>query len=227
LAWFFSWWPPGSQNILSFLLVLVGAGQLYILAKSIPLARKAADAAKKSADTQKEAMLKIERPHLLFENLKMVGFYLEPLKDSEVKPSLEEIRRRMEAPRYPTVSYQLKNYGKSPAWIMRWSIQFNAATQLPLQPHYDEKRIIGYAVPARGTGQGECPFRPIGMTYEQWMAILIPNSFLFVYGFIEYSDIFKEAPHKSGFCYKWIAPTTIFPEGYWEPVGPESYWYYT
>jgi hypothetical protein len=49
-----------------------------------------------------------------------------------------------------------------------------------------------------------------------------------VYGFVEYSDIFKENPsHKMGFCWRWTRPSGFFgPEGYWEPSGNDSYWYY-
>jgi hypothetical protein len=185
------------------------------------------EATKESADTQKQAMLDIERPQLLFENLKLFGFYSDARKESDPPLSFEEIKRRAEAPKYPCVTYRLKNYGKSPAWIKRWAISFKAFPQLPLVPIYEAQPVIGYAIPSGEDSPGECPFRPIGMTYAQWMQVLAGQLHLFVYGFVEYGDIFKATiPHKAGYCWKWIVPNTLAPGGYWEPSGPDSYWYY-
>jgi hypothetical protein len=189
--------------------------------------QRSAKAAEKSVDTQRQAMLTVERPHLLFENPKLFGFSPEPPKDSDPKLPFDEYKKRVEAPTYPSVTYRVKNYGKSPAWITKWAVSFKSIDQLPQIPAYEEQKVIGFAIPAGEAFPQESMLQPVGLSYNQRMRILERKERLFIYGFIEYTDIFKEIPHQMGFCWIWSGPSTFFgPDGIWEPSGPESYWYY-
>jgi hypothetical protein len=76
--------------------------------------QRSAKAAEKSVDTQRQAMLTVERPHLLFENPKLFGFSPEPPKDSDPKLPFDEYKKRVERRHIQVSLIESKTMGKAP-----------------------------------------------------------------------------------------------------------------
>jgi hypothetical protein len=70
--------------------------------------------------------------------------------------------------------------------------------------------------------QGESEFGERSAERDGEDLILQLQSHLFVFGFVEYKDIFNER-HKSGFAYRCIIPSTRFPEGMFETCDSPEY----
>lgn len=78
--------------------------QAAIQESTLTATKTAAEAAKKSADVAEKSVNSIERPHILIGNIK-----------SEVTKYLAD---NLESPGTPRLIFSLKNYGRSPAFIL-------------------------------------------------------------------------------------------------------------
>ncbi len=191
----------------TFLLVVVGGLQVWLLFGTLRATRKAADAAKMSAD----ALVDSDRAWLTFGEVKILD--LEPMPVGGT-------------PKIPGVQYGLQNSGKTPAWLLRWKAQFkklNSEEELPVDPQYGEAREFPNGVPIGPGG-----FRPESIALEgalseqEFTRVKRRELFLIFYAFAEYRDVFKRT-HRTRLCLVWNEPSGFDHYRGFRYGGPSNY----
>jgi hypothetical protein len=179
-------------------------------------------------DIAKRGLVDVERPHVLIENVRMGGFRMteeerrEHAATGNFRPSV-----------FPTIFFDIKNHGKSPAWVIAEVVRFMPAIALPLPPEYGAptRLVRGYAISPDEKVYGECRLEPTPeLTDDSRIQIVSGEMNLFVYGYVEYDDIFRDInlrPHRSAFCWQYIVGGGIDPGDRFVPSGPDAYWSYT
>jgi hypothetical protein len=202
--------------------------QVKALQEALVEARRTAEAAKKSADVAERALVDIERPHLLFENFKMGGFKKRIEGEEEMLKALSPVER-MAQPRILRVTYRIKNYGKSPAWVVSSVVRFKIAVpRLEGGPDYGRyPQFVGYVLPAGEERTAE-RFLEGGALTEEWRLRIVGGQAveLVVYGFVDYTDIFQRS-HRSAFAARYVVGGGSDPGDYFQPTGAALYWTYT
>jgi hypothetical protein len=196
------------------------------------IARDAAAAAQKSADVGERALVDMQRPHLILEKLTMHGYKARlPGEEESIKalPGVQKIT----FPRALRVTYQIKNYGKSPAWVTSAVMRFRIVVpRLEGPPDYGQRlpNFLGYILPPNEERFGE-RFLEGGSLTEEWRMRIVDGKAaeLVVYGFFDYTDIFNDnkPPHRSGFAYKYNVGGGSDPGDVFVPTGPAYFWIYT
>ena len=165
-------------------LAFIGFLQLVVFGLQAQQLRKTVTAAKESSD----ALMNIERPWLLITYL-----FVETGSD-----------RKM------TFGFQVKNFGKSPAWIKKMGGSFETLTQvsdLPKEPLYrhtaeDEGNVI-VVVPVTIDSESQRSFRVPhsgDSADSDWVRVVqTKDRKWFAYGFVVYEDIFGRT-HETRFC---------------------------
>ena len=121
---------------------------------------------------------------------------------------------------------RVANEGKTPAWITKMRLraqQFPSLKDIPTEPIYEggeTKHFDGEA--ALPPGASVAPLR-VGVDAHDFIAIRQGKSFLYVYGFIDYMDIYKR-PFGTRFCFLYHVPGGFnpIPEGF-VFGGPSAY----
>jgi len=149
------------------------------------------------AEQQEKSAQVIERAHLAFEDFKIVN----------------------EA-RGTAVSVSIKNYGRSHGRVTHAWVQITLA---PMQLDCAELKppSSGFfnpmpIAPNASDVPGLAPLRT-----DQWADVISKKRNLFVYGSVQYIDIFDKS-HASGFACQYIYPDDVF-----QPICVETHWYYT
>lgn len=197
-----------STNLPNLLLVLVGGAGLYfawntlkVIAVQTEATKKAAEAAKTSAD----ALMDIERPWLLvigpqFSNL--------PRENQEKGQPFQYVA---------TFAFNVKNYGRSPAWLIACGGTFNTIAtpiDLPLEPTYknhQEVELRGVVVtPSEESPAIRIPHsEDTTISNDDWRQVSEGQKALYVCGFLQYRDAFKRS-HETRFCYLWSVTSHSF-----------------
>jgi hypothetical protein len=128
------------------------------------------------------------------------------------------------------LTYRMRNYGRTLAWTKNITFQVVVADKFYLAqpPVYDNPTSTGakYLIPpnAHFDTFEQFPVQRFDLSSTQAKAILEGRQFLFVYGFIEYVDVF-ERQHISRFayCYRFKADAG---SDFREPVGFPEHWEY-
>jgi hypothetical protein len=225
---------------LTFLLVVVGGiyailtrcqlrtinRQATIANKALIETRKAANAAEKGADVTERALGLAERPHLIIHSFRIEGFKERIAEEVDSIRSLPEIERIV-APRIVRVTYILKNYGKSPAFIDRSVIRFRMVPVLPTPLEYGKfpNPVRGWIVPPIEERVG-CRYLEEGpLTEENRMRVVRGVAHLIVYGFADYLDILEKS-HRFAFGCRYIVGGGSDPGDRFEPIAQDEYWRY-
>jgi len=148
----------------------------------------AANAAKKSADVSEQAFTLSERPWVIAEdwNLERPNDF----RDTFI------------------VKFNLRNFGRSPAWITKLRAKFDiipAHTDFPVPPDYSSPLEVWHAdargkvIPPKESVSRSCPLErrhTVSFDYHAWE---MGEFYFFVYGIVEYED-FSGNPHVTAFC---------------------------
>ncbi len=121
---------------------------------------------------------------------------------------------------------RVDNAGRTPAWTVRMRLraqQFPSLKDIPPEPIYEgeeTKHFDGEA--ALPPGASVAPLR-VGVDAHDFTAIRQGKSFLYVYGFIDYMDIYKRS-FSTRFCFLYHVPGGFnpIPEGF-VFGGPSAY----
>jgi hypothetical protein len=168
------WWFNLFLVVFTFGLVVVGALQVWLLAGSLVETRKAADAAKKSADVAEETLRAGRRPWV-------------------VRLSMD-FRSPAPLERPVTVDLVMKNYGGEPAINTRITLNWRFSD--PDFPSQDDgwTAELGIIAPGEMHGLGI----PLDLKPEQRRRLFAYDVTLSVRGLIEYGDRYKTDPHYGG-----------------------------
>jgi hypothetical protein len=207
-------------GVLQFIALIVQAFVFWRTLKTVGRqtheTKKAADAAKKSAD----ALVNIERPWMMLETI-------------EPKPLWPLIFNRTK----PDIVVFFKNFGRTPAWIVESTFRFVLLEQtvlsLPLQYAETTRLPDGEPVPPGSRAVGiEVSLEISGesgrdLTDADIRAIEFGNSRLFLYGFVRYRDSFYEQTEEireTFFCLRyWVTPLgTSTAPARWIYYGPDG-----
>jgi hypothetical protein len=204
--------PPDSSawlfNLLlvvfTAMLVLVGAGQAYLFLHTLRATRKAADAAKQSADVTERALIDLEGP-----------FLYPVIEHDDIHTSTRALaiythQSSIVNPVHPIVSFKLKNYGRSPA--MLGSVSAVLFHGQPDDTHND--RLAGFAsemLIANGETSGSSIDRKMaeGIEREEYKSISAKTSRIFLRGSVIFFDVFGNR-YEQKFCLAWEISTHQF-----------------
>ena len=173
--------------------------QTTVLSESVAVAKKAADAAEKSAI----AAMGVAIPTLMLQEFTFV-----PREDRGLEDSLL----------WPTVMIAVKNYGQSAAIMRSFAVEF-ACGDLPSELrypsllHFDSGTAVETGEVFRLEEFGITSWR--GFSREEASAIAQDSKTLTVYGCVWYDDIFGSPTHKLVFA-KWGI--------HFEPDGKNTMW---
>jgi hypothetical protein len=185
-SWVEKWQDPVS--IFTGLLVLVTACQAYITRASLRDSKLAAEAANRSA----QLAVSIQVPRLVL------------FKLSIEEVGLGNFAAKLQSPKARVV---LKNYGKTPAFLESQALGIYVGLSLPEKPNYspfaydlEPENIV--EPNAQYTLEGIRPYHQP----EQISAIIEQQTFLWVYGYVQYKD-FLGARHITRFCKQMLLST--------------------
>jgi hypothetical protein len=179
--------------------------------------RTAADAGKVSAD----ALMNAERAHVMLESVQVVG-----IDEIAISASPQEGKIY--------IVYRMRNYGRTPAWTknVTFQTQLNDTDKsgLARPPIYDNptETLANYAIPPEGYYDTFDKFeiQNFLLSRDDARAIMASKKFLFIFGFVEYVDVFEpEKRHISRFayCYRFTVHKTPW---YNDPIGFPDHWEY-
>lgn len=184
------------QGALSFAgLILVGLTAYY--------AHKAWREAEKSVNTQERALAAASRPYLVSD-----GTILDDGRGAGTK----------------AFRFKLTNFGAGPAFVRRFYVGIIIDAELPAVPDYPHLWDVNFSVPPNGRfGSDDSRPTQIVITAEQSQDIVNGTRRVFVYGIVEYDDIWR-ANHRTRFAhalrlYATAASDTFVVAGdpaYWE-----------
>lgn len=184
----------------------IGADQSKDMQGWIAVADKSADAAKRSADS--------DRPHMLPAQFKISGMRGPVGDDGKIKSICE---------------FRFINYGRSPAFMKTFCFQDHIGHELPPIPTYGESIKISHIIAVNGwlgSVEGEVS-APIGISMPASDAadILVGRNNYFIFGYIEYEDVASQN-HKMRFAYSFDWGQGDMSERF-RPAGPDTYREYT
>jgi hypothetical protein len=178
-------------------------------ATQMRISRDAADAAKASA----QALIDGERPWVLVENLILL----------ELLP--------MEQNRPVQVRYEIQNYGKTPARLVRARTKFQMSNQMDGPPNPEIYQDAGGKIPQRIVPPMLEP-RLLNFAFlepdrylrmERIQAINNGDVYFWAYGFVAYRDTLgTDREYMTRFCYCYIVPPLMEPARFCL-AGPPEY----
>jgi hypothetical protein len=195
--------------------IIVGIGTLFVFIAQTKATKRAADAAYLNA----QAVINAERPWLLIP----VAEEFSEIKDP-ILPDAGDMR-------VASVSFNLKNFGKSPARIIEQKIGLfigEDSESVPNTYAYDSRGSLqeDYTFPQGAVIRTEATLEPGGYISLQGRAeVLASRRFLWLCGYCKYraaSDLGEGLVYESRFCYLWINNSTR-PKPFWIMRGPREY----
>jgi len=186
--------------VLNFALVLVtGVIAIYAVVQA-----NAGQASAKAAIKSYETVRDLERPWILAR--------MEPPDPDMTIPDSEWVK---DTSKKKELVYVIRNYGRSPAWVKKhWSgiKVLTNSSDLPDKPEYDPKQwtidinLSEFYEP--GKRRRNILSIPYGLVWE----LIERNRFLYIYGWIEYRDVWGDQ-HETHFSFFYHVPQT----GDWNP----------
>lgn len=187
-------------------LAVVGLIQIGFLIHADQIAAESARAAKQSAEAARlsvDSTINAERPNMLVSEYKIKNL-------RSANPSSKIV-----------ADYRITNYGRSPAFIKRTCVEIVISDgKIPPTPQYKfiKPSVIIIGPQLSLTSDDARMTIPI----EQRQAVINGVKKLYVFGFVDYTDVFKR-PHKSSFLYRYrVGKNEAADEII--AVGPEAYW---
>ncbi|MGA7674664.1 MAG: hypothetical protein WCA78_06405 [Rhizomicrobium sp.] len=186
-------------------LILTGV-QAFIFLLTLIFSIRAANAAKKAADVADRALTDLETP-FLYPVIKSGTFKedFEPfvLYDNPASPDIFVT---------PTVSFKIKNYGRTPALLRSVAARFEYLTEMPAEPRTDV--YADYAVEpvleaAQETSTTIKKFTTVPVNKAAYKGLKDGDCHLFLYGEMIFADIFR-ADYTQTFCLAWDFRTKGF-----------------
>jgi hypothetical protein len=194
----FDRWFPDSTSVFNLFLVIFtgvlafgGLYQLGLLVRAERLATITAQAAKNSADTGRHALLDTQRPFVF------VGTFQVEVVNTEV-----------------FILARFDNSGVTPAVKVRNYVSWKASADAP-PGDYNWPDIGKDGKPLSGPGEGVTSFigpkdtmfsETLKIPMSTMEAIRLGQARLFVWGWIEYDDMFDGTPrHRTEFCNEMVA----------------------
>jgi hypothetical protein len=179
------------------LLALVSATQIAFLIRADKTARITAEAAKRSADAavaaERGRFFVVVGPHN-FHKVVALG------KMWPASPNMPISDRRL------LITYEFKNYGKTPAVIMAISHGI-AISREPPDPVYTLSNLIPQETviaPSGTTDEQTCTFNTNFETVKDAMPLSTGESYIWFYGRIGYKDIFGDIGQTHRFFFRYI-----------------------
>lgn len=201
----------------TYCLVVVGAFQGWFLLDAGKAAKATADAASRQA----RAAVASELPILAFAGQKLIAY------DSLGRPVPE-----LDPLPYGTLPSHMmralvciKSAGRSNAYLLRYSIRWKVALELPEEPFYGHMAVTNQVIEPNEMTWLVYDRDPIVLSDAERAAINSNQTHLWIYGFLAYGD-FMEDMHTIGFSYRWeIVPATGDQPRGLIPDGPPRYRY--
>ncbi|EQD25165.1 MAG: hypothetical protein D084_Lepto4C00232G0005 [Leptospirillum sp. Group IV 'UBA BS'] len=198
----------GAVAIFTFGLVIVGYLQVTQMKKTLQATLKTAEATKLLA----EATLNIETPIVVVLKATMVDSPFGGRFTSDLRTS-------------PFIKISVKNVGRTPAFLDHLSILVRVLTELEDEPEYPVKMKFPNGMILESGGL-EYMHQKYSHTDAGTRGVMEGTATLWAFGYFAYKD-FIGREHKTGFCYKWVPPSSMNSEGAWEYGGPNNYLYMT
>jgi hypothetical protein len=109
----------------------------------------------------------------------------------------------------------VRNWGRTPARIVKDSVRLHqvaSADGLPEVPEYQNERVMDFILPPNAPH----PILQVGLSATDFIKIKGGQSFLYLYGFVDYLDI-GNARRQTRFCFYYHVPHgfNAFPEGFY------------
>jgi hypothetical protein len=195
LSNFWNWVATDSISFFTFVLagfagvqIVITGFQIRFLIRADQTARVSADAASKSAN----AAIAMERPRVRVTQIAMAEF--------DERPVATQIET-------PYIQITLRNYGRSPAYLIGSHMQLRIAKKLPPEVQYpegfDQSAVIEPGTDFTWTW-AKVDFRP---TTDEIRAVVNRTAMLWIYGVILYEG-FSDDEWRTGFSGAWN-PVTL------------------
>jgi hypothetical protein len=194
-------------SVVGALVLIVYWRQTNIMEGQLNAATAAATAASKAADVAEEALRLGERPYLFVTPIHNVLQYA--INDANPQNTWEPFRA---FGRQPFVTFNIINYGKTPAILHEISANLKISTILPLRQ--DLSKIMPQASIVISTGHNTSE---VTCEVDNWDAnahrttIANGHEHFWLVGEIKYDDIFGNVT-VSGFCFRYHVATKSFHE---------------
>jgi hypothetical protein len=201
--------------------------QTETLTATLIATQQTADAATKSADTGEKARVGAERPHLIVQDFKMEGFKERMEEEKKSLAALPEIQK-LTMPRTLRVTFTIKNYGKSPAFLTQTLIRFAMVNQIPIPFNYGPlpKPARGWILPPSEDRIGERFLEGGQLTEQNRMLVVEGKKHLVVFGFVRY-DAISSKGHFFGFACRYVVGGGSDPGDRFLPIGDDNFWRYS
>jgi hypothetical protein len=127
--------------------------------------------------------------------------------------------------RINSATFEIRNVGRSPAWIKEIRFRMRCVTQLEPIPNYEtssietaEEFILFQEVIAGGGGEKQFAILEEALSESDIQTRYEDGSkFIGLYGVIKYED-FLGAPHETGFCWTYATPRNLGALGFRNPT---------
>jgi hypothetical protein len=184
--------------------------------EALRISRLTADAAM----LQAKAAVATELPMIALAGCKLVAF------DDLDRPTVDPVPGGMLPPQRCRAVVDFKNVGRTPAYVLHYSIRWEVTKELTPEPHYGRMATTNSII-------GPDRVQPI-MHDRDWITLTVYQQdamgdrmeHLWLYGFLTYGD-FLSNTHDIGFCFRWEVWPEVGPEprGFVQD-GPASYRYH-
>ncbi|WP_428104959.1 hypothetical protein [Candidatus Binatus sp.] len=201
--------------------------QTGTLTATLIATQQAADAATKSADTGERARVGAERPHIIVQDFKMEGFKERIEGEKKSLAALPE-HQQLTMPRTLRLTFKIKNYGKSPAFLTQSLIRFAMVGQIPIPFNYGPlpQPSRGWILPPTEDRASERFLEGGQLTEQNRMLVVEGKRHLVVFGFVRYDGI-SSKEHFFGFACRYAVGVGSDPGGTFWPIGDENFWRYS
>ncbi len=232
--WYDRFWPPLFETflppiwsnwgliIVGLVAALVALGTLRVIARQtkdalygIRANRRAADAAKKSADTAERALNDLERPWIFIRITSFEGFDKPP---TEFDPTM-----------IVNLKWEIENSGRTPAFAFDGAVSLHVFT-LPLPDFPDYGKAAPIALVPIPQGRPQPNNTGWFIDKDEYEGIYKDLRQLVFYGFIKYRDTFRRE-HVSRWCailkIQKLRIGGVTPITFWSYEGPPNWTEYT
>jgi hypothetical protein len=125
-----------------------------------------------------------------------------------------------EGSRHAFAIVEVTNFGRTPAFVSRTSVNICLGSALPHIAKY-ENQITFFSgeqvIVPRGAWKLPKAFSSFSLTETEYQNVLHGNEFIWVYGFVLYSD-FLRGEHTVGFCGRWVPQGIGTPQPTFQPI---------
>ena len=156
-----------------------------------------------------QILVNTERPNMQVTSLSVGGLHTQPNEEGKV---------------ILLVKYELRNFGRTVAFLQGECLHCAIDKELPTDPGYGPATQLRWVI-GNGTGPNTAyaAVNPIALPYkaEDIRDVLMGEQNLYIYGFFIYGGAGPK-PHKTSFAYRMIFDGDA--SNGFRPAGPPSYW---